>query len=73
MREQVVAFPPQPVITQDNVTISIKAAMRALSFIHMWIDATDGKLFIRDVVVQLSLAAFWIFGTVKVLEARRWS
>ena len=23
MREQVVAFPPQPVITQDNVTISI--------------------------------------------------
>jgi ABC-2 type transport system permease protein len=56
-----------------NLEISIKAAMRALSFIHMWIDATDGKLFIRDVVAQLSLAAFWIFGTVKVLEARRWS
>jgi ABC-type transport system involved in multi-copper enzyme maturation permease subunit len=56
-----------------NLEISVKAVMRALSFIDMWIQAAGGKLYVRDVVVQLSLAVFWIFATVKVLEARRWS
>jgi ABC-2 type transport system permease protein len=57
----------------SNLAISVKAVMRALSFVHMWSDASDGKLYIRDVAVQLSLAVFWIFATVKVLEVRRWS
>ncbi len=57
----------------QNLEISVKAVMRALSFIQMWIDATDGRLFVRDIVVQLSMAAFWLFATVKVMEARRWS
>jgi ABC-2 type transport system permease protein len=56
-----------------NLEVSVKAVMRALSFVHMWIDATDGKLYMRDVIVELSLAIFWLFATVKVLEARRWS
>ena len=56
-----------------NLEVSVKAVMRALSFIDMWIQAAGGKLYVRDVAVQLSLAVFWIFATVKVLEARRWS
>lgn len=52
---------------------SVKVVMRALSFIHMWIDTTRGKLFIRDVVVQLSMAVFFVVATAKVLEMRRWS
>ncbi len=57
----------------SSATVTAKSVMRALSFIHMWIEATDGKLYIRDIVVQLAQAVFWIAATIKVLEARRWS
>jgi hypothetical protein len=39
----------------------------------MWIDATDGKLYLRDMIYQISATVFWLFMTVKVLEVRRWS
>jgi hypothetical protein len=29
-------------------------------------------LYVRDLVLWLSLAVFWLFLTVKVLEARKW-
>lgn len=54
-------------------TVSLKAVFRALSFIQMWIEAISGKLYLRDVVVQFSMAVFWLFATIKVLEIRRWS
>ena len=57
----------------SGLTVTIKSVIRPMSFIQMWIDATDGKLFIRDVIVQLSTALFWLVATVKVMEARRWS
>lgn len=57
----------------SSAVVTAKSVMRAMSFIHMWIEATDGKLYVRDIVVQLAQAVFWIAATIKVLEARRWS
>jgi ABC-type transport system involved in multi-copper enzyme maturation permease subunit len=48
------------------------AALRPFSFIHLWNDSLGGKLFLRDVVGHLSLAVFWLFLTVKVIESRKW-
>jgi hypothetical protein len=47
--------------------------LRPLSFVHLWIDALQGRLHVHDMFVQASIAVFWSFLTVKVLEARRWS
>jgi ABC-2 type transport system permease protein len=47
--------------------------LRPISFVHLWIDSLQGRLHIRDLFVQGSIAVFWSFLTVKVLEARRWS
>jgi ABC-2 type transport system permease protein len=44
-----------------------------LSFIHMWIESLNGRLHLRDLFIWLSIAVFWTFLSVKVLEARRWS
>lgn len=47
--------------------------LQHLSFVSLWIDSLRGRLHLRDMFIQLSIAVFWIFLTVKVLEARRWS
>lgn len=57
----------------DSLTVAFKSVIRAVSFIQMWINATDGKLYVRDLLVESSLAVFWLFLTAKVLEMRRWS
>jgi gliding motility-associated transport system permease protein len=44
-----------------------------LTYIDLWFDSLEGRLHLRDVIIQLSLAVFWCFLAVKVLEARRWS
>jgi hypothetical protein len=56
-----------------NVGPTLAALFKQLSFIDLWITSLGGKLYIRDVVLQLSVAAFWLYLTVKVLEARKWS
>jgi ABC-type transport system involved in multi-copper enzyme maturation permease subunit len=49
------------------------AVLKQFSFVDLWIDSLGGKLYVRDIVMQLSVAAFWLFLTVKVLDARKWS
>ncbi|HJT79344.1 MAG TPA: ABC transporter permease [Gemmataceae bacterium] len=44
-----------------------------MSFPHLWFDSLDGKLDPAFLLYHLSAAVFWVFLTVKVLEARRWS
>jgi ABC-2 type transport system permease protein len=48
------------------------AVFKQLSFIDLWIQSLGGMLYVRDLVLWLSMAAFWLFLTVKVLEARKW-
>jgi ABC-2 type transport system permease protein len=42
------------------------------SFLDLWDSSLYGKLHLSEVVSHLSLAIFWLFATVKVLEARKW-
>ena len=43
------------------------------NFLQLWRESLGGRLPLRSLVLQGSLAVFWLFLTVKVLEARRWS
>jgi gliding motility-associated transport system permease protein len=52
---------------------SIKPVIRTTSFVNMWIDAGFGKLWLRDVVYHISAAVIWLFLSIKVLEARKWT
>ena len=44
-----------------------------LSFIDLWQEALKGQLLLRDIFVWASMAVFFLFLSVKVLETRRWS
>ncbi|MCS6849977.1 MAG: ABC transporter permease [Gemmataceae bacterium] len=43
-----------------------------VSFVDFWATTLLGRLVVYEVVFYLSLAVFWLFLTVKVLEARKW-
>ena len=39
----------------------------------IWRQALNGRLSVQVLFLQGSIAAFWLFLSVKVLEARKWS
>jgi ABC-type transport system involved in multi-copper enzyme maturation permease subunit len=43
------------------------------SFVDFWQQSLQGKLALRDLLFPVSATVFWLFLTVKVLEARKWS
>ena len=47
--------------------------LNKFSYIDLWFAAASGQLPVRDVILWLSLAVFFVFLTIKVLETRRWS
>jgi ABC-type transport system involved in multi-copper enzyme maturation permease subunit len=49
------------------------AVFSYLSFVNFWGEALEGTLRFRDLLLQVSVAVFWLFLTVRVLEARKWS
>lgn len=61
-------------IGQDVPEESTKGAVLShLSFVQLWVESLRGRLHIRDLIIQVSIAVFWTYLAVKVLEARRWS
>lgn len=44
-----------------------------VSYLDIWLDTSDGKLSPRLLLFYLSMSVMWLFLTVKVLEARRWT
>jgi ABC-type transport system involved in multi-copper enzyme maturation permease subunit len=44
-----------------------------MSFIDLWHDSLEGKLEPQYLIFHVSAAFFWLFVTVKVIEARKWS
>ena len=44
-----------------------------LSFYRVWQDSIFGKILLHDLILYLSITAFWLFLTVKALEARKWN
>lgn len=47
--------------------------LQYISFIDFWMDSVRGTLSPRFLIFYGSVAAFWLFLTHKVLEARKWS
>jgi ABC-type transport system involved in multi-copper enzyme maturation permease subunit len=43
------------------------------SFVHMWIESLNGRLPLKDTILYASLGVFFLFLSVKVLEARKWN
>jgi ABC-2 type transport system permease protein len=50
-----------------------QAVFRHLAFRELWAESLQGRVHVRDMILQGSFSIFWLFLTVKVLEARRWS
>jgi hypothetical protein len=50
----------------------IAEAMQYVNFIDLWIESLRGTIAPRYLVFHLSLTIFFLFATVKVLEARKW-
>lgn len=44
-----------------------------MSFIDVWFDTLDGKLVPTRLLFFGTMAIFWLFASVKVLEARKWT
>jgi ABC-type transport system involved in multi-copper enzyme maturation permease subunit len=44
-----------------------------VGFVDLWLQSLRGKLYLRSVIVQVSITIFFLFLTVKALEARKWS
>lgn len=49
-----------------------REALGYVSYYHHLMEFVRGRVHLRFVLFHLSLAAFWLFLTVKVLEARKW-
>jgi ABC-2 type transport system permease protein len=57
----------------DVLSRGLKDALGKLDYFSLWNQALNGQLPVSEVCVQVSLGVFWLFLTVKVLEARRWA
>jgi ABC-type transport system involved in multi-copper enzyme maturation permease subunit len=55
-----------------GIPATLRAFLTRLSFIDLWEHSLNGQLPVRDVLVWASAAAFGLFLSVKVLEARKW-
>ena len=51
----------------------LKLALAKFDVLQLWGQALSGQLPVQTVVFQLSVAAFFLFLTSKVLEVRKWS
>jgi ABC-type transport system involved in multi-copper enzyme maturation permease subunit len=57
-------------LTPDSTGYTI---LSYISYVDVWIDSLEGKLSPRFLMFHVSAAIFWLFVTVKVMEARRWA
>jgi ABC-type transport system involved in multi-copper enzyme maturation permease subunit len=58
---------------QERVSPHWQPILAQISFVDLWFESLSGKLFVRSIIAQLSIAVFWLFLAVKALEARKWS
>ena len=65
-----VVLGPRLIGNPDSPWVSV---MNHASYINLWAESLDGKLEFKFPVFHLSAAALWLFLTVKVLDARKWS
>jgi ABC-2 type transport system permease protein len=56
-------------VSGDSPVLSI---LTDVSYIDSWFISLKGQLPVRELFVPISATIFWLFATVKVLEARKW-
>ncbi len=47
--------------------------LKHASYIDVWIETLEGRLLPRQLIFFASMTVVWLFGTIKVLEARKWA
>ncbi|MBN9121821.1 MAG: ABC transporter permease subunit [Planctomycetes bacterium] len=52
---------------------TVQVFLGKLAYLDLWSESLSGQLPIRDVILWVSLALFFVFLSIKVLETRRWS
>jgi ABC-2 type transport system permease protein len=52
---------------------SVLALLGKFDYLNLWMGATNGRLPVPELAAHLSACVLWLFLTVKVLEARKWS
>jgi ABC-type transport system involved in multi-copper enzyme maturation permease subunit len=52
---------------------TVQAFLGKFAYLDLWSESLSGQLPIRDVILWVSLAVFFVFLSIKVLETRRWS
>lgn len=57
----------------DQATGPLKTILDQVSFVDLWFNALQGKVYVHRLLTYFSITAFWLFLTTKVLEARKWS
>jgi len=62
-----------PEVLPNGAVNPWKAVLTHFSYVDLWFSAALGTLAPRYLFFHLSLTIFWLFLTVKVIEARKWS
>lgn len=52
---------------------TVRLVMKKVSYLDVWTEALGGQLPVQYLFVWASVTVLWIFLSIKVLEARRWS
>ena len=52
---------------------TMQIVLKKLSYVDLWIESLSGQMPVRDLLLWASQAVFWLFLSMKVFEARRWS
>lgn len=50
-----------------------QAIFTHLNFLNLWFESIEGRVHVKDMVLQFSMTFFWFFLALKTLEARRWA
>jgi ABC-type transport system involved in multi-copper enzyme maturation permease subunit len=57
---------------EGAVPAPVVAVLRYISYVHHLEEFVQGKVHLKYLLSHLSITVFWLFLTVKVLEARKW-
>ena len=59
----------------SNLPLSegVRTALGKFSYLQLWNEALNGQLPLQGVLIQSSMMLFWLFLTLRVVEARKWS
>ncbi len=68
-----IVFLVQGILSRSDPASAWVTVLKHMSYIDVWIDTLDGRLLPRQLFFFVSMTVVWLFGTVKVLEARKWA